>query len=43
MQSIKSVILSQNKIMERKTKPKIDKLKALDIVVSIWYDIKMNQ
>ena len=35
LESIKSVILSQNKINERKVKPKIDKLKLLDVVVSI--------
>lgn len=35
MEMLKSVILSQNKINTRNAKAKIDKLKGLDIVVSL--------
>lgn len=34
--SLRTVILSQNKIMERKHKLKIDRLKKLEWNVSIW-------
>ena len=33
--SMKSIILSQNKIIERKHKLKIDKLRSLDLTVSV--------
>lgn len=33
--SMRSVILSQNKIMERKAKSKLEKLKELDLIISI--------
>ena len=35
MPLVKSIILSQNKIIERKSKAKIDKLRSLDVTVSV--------
>lgn len=35
LQSIKSIILCQNKIIDRKHKAKIDRLKSLDITISV--------
>ena len=34
--AMKNIILSQNKIIERKHKAKIDKLRSLDLTVSVW-------
>lgn len=33
---VKNIILSLNKIIERKHKNKIDELRKLDITVSVW-------
>ena len=35
LSGLKNIILSQNKIIERKHKAKIDKLRAMNIVVSV--------
>jgi hypothetical protein len=35
LSEMKNVILSQNKIMERKAKPKLDKLKNLDLLITL--------
>ena len=35
MQNMKNIILSQNKIIERKHKTKIEKLRKLDLTVSV--------
>jgi hypothetical protein len=35
LHSIKSIILCQNKIIERKSKAKIDKLRGMDITLSV--------
>lgn len=35
LESMRSIILSQNKIMERKAKPKLDKLKSMDLTITI--------
>ena len=36
LSGLKNLILSQNKIIERKHKAKIDQLRAMNIVVSVW-------
>ena len=36
LHAIKSIILCQNKIIERKHKAKIDKLRGLDLTLSVW-------
>ena len=35
---MRNIILSQNKIIERKHKNKIDKLRNMNLTVSVWYE-----
>ena len=36
LSGLKNLILSQNKIIERKHKVKIDQLRAMNLTVSVW-------